>query len=168
MRLILFLFVVIASGAGAQDTVAFFGLHLKDTSDQTTQSSALTATGPEAEDLTRTVFLEDMLARRFAEEGYRLLDLAPVAEELERVTNPANCYGCDLRMAETLKADFILVGEINKISPALVSIGVQLRDGSTGEIVKGGTVSVRGSTDEIWARGMRQILNNRIFKEETQ
>lgn len=168
MRLILFLIAALASGAHAQESVAFFGLHLEDSSGQTTQSSALTTVGPDAEDLARAAFLEDMLTKRFAEEGYRFLDLTPVAKELERVTNPASCYGCDLRMAKTLNADFILVGEINKISPALVSIGVQLRDGTTGEIVKGGSVSVRGSTDEIWVRGMRQILNNRIFKETTQ
>lgn len=166
MRLILFLFLALAPAAYAQGDVAFFGLHLEDSSGQTTQASALAPSEPDAEDLARVEMLEAMLAERFTVEGYHLLDLAPVAEELERVSNPANCYGCDLRMAKTLDADFILVGEVNKVSPFLVSIAVQLRDGTSGEIMKGGSVTVRGSTDEIWARGMRQILKNRIFREE--
>jgi len=168
MRLILFLFLTLPFVAHAQGSVAFFGLHLEDSSSQTTQNALLGSSGPSAEDLARVDMLEGMLARRFAAEGYTLLDLAPVTEELERTSNPANCYGCDVRMAKTLNADFILVGEINKLSSALVSIAVQLRDGQTGNIVKGGSVSVRGSTDEIWARGMRQLLKNRLFREETQ
>ncbi|QFT92330.1 hypothetical protein FIU86_05715 [Roseovarius sp. THAF9] len=166
MRLILFLFLAFAPAAYAQGDVAFFGLHLEDSSDQTTQSSSLMAEGPDEADLARVKMLEGMLAERFEAEGYTLLDLAPVAEELERVSNPASCYGCDIRMAETLGAEFILVGEVNMVSPVLVSIAVQLKDAASGEIVKGGSVSVRGSTDEIWARGMRQILKNRIFREE--
>ncbi len=168
MRLILFLFLALASPAHAQGSVAFFGLHLEDSSNATTQSSALIASGPAEQDLARVKMLEDMLAERFAAEGYELLDLAPVADQLDRVSNPASCYGCDLRMAGTLGAEYVLVGEINMVSPVLVSIAVQLKDATSGEIVKGGSVSVRGATDEIWARGMRQILKNRLFREEDQ
>lgn len=166
MRLILFLFMAFAPAAYAQGEVAFFGLHLEDNSGQTTQSSSLMAEGPDDADLARVEMLEGMLAERFEVEGYTLMDLAPVADELERVSNPASCYGCDIRMANTLGAEFILVGEVNMVSPVLVSIAVQLKDAVNGEIVKGGSVSVRGSTDEIWARGMRQILRNRLFREE--
>ena len=170
MRLVLYLLALSAwpLTAQAQETIAFFGLHLEDSSRETTQASALNPTKPDDEDLARVTLLEAMLVTRFSEEGYEFLDLAPVAVDLDRVANPASCYGCDVRMAKSLGADFILVGEINKVSPALVSIAVQLRDGQTGQVVKGGSVSVRGSTDAIWQRGMKQILKNRIFRETKQ
>jgi len=168
MRLILSLLAVLAAPLSAQasETVAFLGLHLEDSSSQTTQAMSLYADGPSEEDLARVAMLEDQLAQAFIARGYTLLDLAPVADELERTTNPANRYGCDLRMAKKLDADFVLVGEVNKVSISLVSIGVQLRDAETGNVVKGGSVSMYGSDEATLTRGMRQILKNRIFKEE--
>src|SRR3712207_7252814 len=50
-------------------------------------------------------------SQRFEQEGFDLVDLAPVTEELDRTLNPANCNGCEVRMAERLGADYSLVGE---------------------------------------------------------
>ena len=122
----------------------------------------------DATELARLALIEDMAATWFENEGFTLLDLAPVAEDLDRVTNVANCYGCDVRMAKKLGADFILVGELNKISDALLSLNLQLRDGETGDLVKAGATSIRGNTDDTWKRGMRYILKNRIFREDTK
>ena len=145
--------------------MAFFGLYLNDTSSQTTLQSSLVPRDNLEADLLRKAQAEETIAERFRDEGFTLLDLAPVAKELERTKNPANCYGCDLRMAKKLGADFILVGEINKLSDALLSISLQLRDGETGAIVKGAAVDIRGNTDDTWRRGVRYILKNRFFRE---
>ena len=168
MRLILLLFLAWAPSVWAGGTVAFFGLNMTDSSSRTTAASALTPAEIDPADAARLALVEKMAAERFADEGFTLMDLAPIAADLERVTNPANCYGCDLRMAKTLGADFILVGEVNKVSDALIAINLQLRDGATGALVKAGATSIRGNTDEMWQRAMRYILKNRIFREETQ
>lgn len=168
MRLILLLFLATTPGAWADGTVAFFGLHMTDSSTQTTAASALLPNEIDPAERTRLQMIETMASERFEAEGFRLLDLAPVAKDLDRVTNPANCYGCDVRMAKVLNADFILVGELNKISNALLSLNLQLRDGETGAIVKAGATSIRGNTDDTWRRGMRYILKNRIFREDAK
>lgn len=168
MRLILIVFLSFASPALAERTVAFFGLYMNDTSSQSTVQSALIPAERSAEETARIAMIETMARTRFTEEGFTLLDITPVASDLDRIVNPANCYGCDQRMAEKLGAEFILVGEITKVSDALLAINLQLRDGATGALVKAGAVDIRGNTDDTWRRGMRSILNNRIFREENK
>jgi hypothetical protein len=141
---------------------------MTDSSSQTTAASALLPSEIDPAELARLEMIETMAAERFEAEGFDLMDLTPIADDLARVTNPANCYGCDVRMAKKLGADFILVGELNKISDALLSVNLQLRDGETGELVKAGATSIRGNTDDTWKRGMRYILKNRIFREEAK
>lgn len=166
MRLILLLFLGVAGPAWADGTVAFFGLHMLDSSQQSATGASPLPPELLPEDRARLQSTETAIAERFAEEGFTLLDLAPVADDLARVTNPANCYGCDTRMARKLGASFILVGEVRKVSNALIAMNLQLRDGTSGRLVKAGSVDIRGNTDEMWARGIRYILKNRIFRED--
>ncbi len=159
MKLILLLFLAAAAPLRADPTVAFFGLHLLDTSLQTAEL------GQDPAELERLRLIESMVVERFTAEGYDFADLAPVQAELDSVVNPAKCYGCDARMAQKLGVDFALVGEVQKVSNAILAINLQLRDAATGQTVKGGVVDIRGNTDETWQRGMRYILNNRIFRK---
>ena len=146
--------------AQAGETVAFFGITFLDSSLQTAEL------GQDPDEIARIAMLEEMVRDRFTEEGYELLDLAPVAEDLDRIVNPAKCYGCDTRMATDLGADFSLVGEVQKVSNLILAMNLQLRDAATGDLVRGGVVDIRSNTDESWQRGMRYILKNRIFREE--
>lgn len=160
MRLITLAFAsMIASAAAAQERVAFFGMTLLDASLQTATE------GHEAED-TRLRMIEAMVRDRFEAEGYILLDLAPVQQDLDRVVNPAKCYGCDTRMASKLGADYALVGEVQKVSNLILTMNLQMRDASTGEMVKGRVIDLRGNTDDTWTRAMRSILNNTFFRRE--
>ncbi|MBP0484713.1 DUF3280 domain-containing protein [Sagittula salina] len=165
MRLVLaFAFATLAApfAAGAEPlgTVAFFGLHLLDDSLQTTTQ------GQDPAELERLRRLEAMVRERFVEGGYTLVGLAPVQAELDRVVNPAKCYGCDTRMATKLGADYALVGEVQKISNLILTMNLQLRDAATGETVKGRVVDIRSNTDEAWTRGMRYILKTAFFNGE--
>lgn len=159
MRLIL-LALLAATGAQAQEKVAFFGLTLLDTSLQTTNSGTAPA------ELARIATLEAMVAERFAQEGYVLVDIEPARDQIERVANVAKCYGCDTRIATELGADYSLVGEVQKVSDLILAMNLQLRAADTGEMVKGGVVDIRGNTDDSWQRGMRYILKNRFFVVE--
>ncbi|BBU59369.1 hypothetical protein KU6B_56340 (plasmid) [Mameliella alba] len=160
MRLITLLFLLLGAGAAAaQEKVAFFGLTLLDSSLQTAE------TGDHGE-RARLAMLEQMVRQRFAEEGYELLDLDPVREDLDRIVNPAKCYGCDTRMATKLGADYALVGEVQKVSNLILSMNLQMRDAETGQMVKGRVVDFRGNTDQSWSRAMRYILKTAFFVEE--
>lgn len=160
--LVLALLMLCATPLAAQQTVAFLGLYLLDTSLQSEAKGQ-----HDAEDA-RLALLEQMVREKFAAEGYVLLDLAPIAEDLDRVVNPAKCYGCDLRMAQKLGADFVLVGEVQKVSNLILSLNLQMRETTGGEMVKGAVVDMRGNTDDTWMRAMRSILNNRFFRREVR
>lgn len=160
MRLACLLFLASAPCANAEGSVAFFGINLLDNSLQTSVA------GEDSAEAARVSMLERMVEERFVAEGYELLDLATVREELDGVANPAKCYGCDIRMAAGLGADYSLVGEVQKVSNLILAMNLQLRDVETGQMVKGGVVDIRGNTDESWERGMRYMLKNRIFVGE--
>ncbi|MBK5933310.1 uncharacterized protein DUF2380 [Rhodovulum imhoffii] len=160
MRVLVLLLAFLAAPALAGSKVAFFGMHMLDTSLQTAEL------GQNPEEVARVQMLHDMVEARFRSEGYLLVDLSPVAEELNRVKNPAKCYGCDTRMAARLGADYALVGEVQKVSNLILTLNLQMRETRTGTMVRGAVVDIRGNTDESWRRGMRYILDNRIFKEE--
>jgi hypothetical protein len=160
MRLITLLFLGFASAATAGEKVAFFGLTLLDESLQSQMQ------GEDSAQAARIAMLEEIVRDRFLAEGYELLDITPVQADLDRIVNPAKCYGCDTRMATDLGADFSLVGEVQKVSNLILAMNLQLRDAATGDLVRGGVVDIRSNTDESWQRGMRYILKNRIFREE--
>jgi hypothetical protein len=157
MRLLTLAFIAAAAAADAQEKVAFFGLTMIDGSLQTTEL------GQDPAEAARLETLERMVANRFAQEGYILVDIEPARAEIERVANIAKCYGCDTRIAAKLGADYALVGEVQKTSNLILALNLQLRSAETGEMVKGGVVDIRGNTDETWERGMRYILKNRFF-----
>ena len=160
MRLITLLFLGFASAATAGEKVAFFGLTMLDDSLQGAME------GEDPAQTARLAMLEKIVRDRFTAEGYELLDITPVQTDLDRIVNPAKCYGCDTRMATDLGADFSLVGEVQKVSNLIIAMNLQLRDAATGDLVRGGVVDIRSNTDESWQRGMRYILKNRIFREE--
>ncbi|TNC60387.1 DUF3280 domain-containing protein [Rubellimicrobium roseum] len=142
-------------------SVAFLGLHFIDTSTEGAYN------GVREDEVARLALLEDAVRARFVAEGFELVDLAPVAEELERTLNPASCNGCDLRMAERLGADYALVGEVQKVSNLILSMNLALREVGTERLVRMLAVDIRGNTDESWLRGGRYILDRHVFAEES-
>jgi hypothetical protein len=140
--------------------VAFLGMHFIDTSTEGAMN------GVREDETARLALLEAAVRERFEAEGFDLLDLAPVTEELERTLNPANCNDCEVRMAEQLGADYSLVGEVQKVSNLILSMNLALRETESGEFVRMLAVDIRGNTDDAWLRGGRYILNNHFFAED--
>ena len=66
-------------------------------------------------------------------------------------------------------ATVILTGRFGVIGAAygnlILSINLQIREVSTGRLVRAGTVSIRGNTDESWSRGLLFLLKRRIFND---
>jgi len=139
-------------------TVAFLGLTFIDTSTEGAYN------GSREDESARLQLVEAEIRERFAAEGFTLLDLAPIAEELDNTVNPANCYGCELRMAAKLDADYVLVGVVQKVSNLIISMNMVMRDVKTEAVVRGQSVDVRSNTDDSWLRGMRYIMKNTFFK----
>jgi hypothetical protein len=167
MRLILTLLVALwpALALAALDgpllaggKVAFLGITFIDTSTEGAYN------GIRADETARIPLLQDEVRARFMQEGFDVLSTEAIAVELANTVNPADCYGCDLRMAAKLGADYVLVGEVQKVSNLILSMNLVMRDVATGEMVRGQSVDIRSNTDETWLRGMRYILKNHFFK----
>ena len=139
--------------------VAFLGLTFIDTS---TEGAYF---GARADERARMDLLKNAVTTRFREEGFVLVDLAPVAQQLDRIVNPAECYGCEIRMAKKLSADYVLVGEVQKVSNLILAMNLVMRDVESARMVRGLSVDIRSNTDKSWLRGMNYILNNHFFEQ---
>lgn len=139
--------------------LAYFGLHFIDTSTEGAMN------GVRADETERTAMAAALLAEDLMARGYVLVALDPVRDELDRVSNPARCNGCDVRMAQALGADYALSGEVQKVSNLILNLNIVLRDARTGQNLRAGSVDIRGNTDESWQRGLRYLLKNIIFRE---
>ncbi|TYC50324.1 DUF2380 domain-containing protein [Rhodobacterales bacterium] len=164
MRSILILVVLVCCAAAARaddfgpgKTVAFLGMGFVDYSTEGAYD------GARADQTERLALLEKLVKERFEAEGLVLVDVAPVAEKLSEITNPSQCYGCDVRLAKELGADYALVGAVNKVSNLILSIQLILRDSETGEIVRARSVGIRSNTDVSWSKGMNYILKYAFF-----
>ncbi|WFU50109.1 DUF3280 domain-containing protein [Sinorhizobium terangae] len=138
--------------------VAFLGVTFIDLSTEGAYN------GVRADEAARLELLEGAARDRFAAEGFVILSSDPVAADLANTVNPANCNGCDVRMAARLGADYVLVGEVRKISNLILSISLVLRDVRSGEMLRGLAVDIRSNTNDSWLRGLRYILKNHFFK----
>lgn len=139
-------------------SVAFLGLGFIDSSTEGAYN------GARADETQRRAMLEDLIRTRFTDEGFELIPLDPVAGDLAATLNPADCAGCDVRFGARLGADYVLVGEVQKVSNLILSMNLVLRDTVTGQMIRGLSVDIRSNTDESWRRGMNYILKNHYFK----
>lgn len=138
--------------------IAFLGLGFIDSSTEGAYN------GVRADETLRREMLETLVRTRFADEGFALVPLDPVEKDLANTLNPADCAGCDVRFGARLGADYVLVGEIQKVSNLILSMNLVLRDTATGQMIRGQSVDIRSNTDESWQRGMNYILKNHYFK----
>lgn len=138
--------------------VAFLGITFIDTSTEGAYN------GVRADQTARIPLLENEVRARFVQEGFTILSNDPIAAELANTVNPADCYGCEVRMAAKLGADYVLVGEVQKVSNLILAMNLVMRDVRTAEMVRGMSVDIRSNTDETWLRGVRYILKNHFFK----
>ena len=139
-------------------TVAFFGVVLLDT------SAEAAFFGSEAE-LERIKLIEQYVRDYLIDEGLELVDTSSVHEEINRQANFADCNGCEVLAAQKLGVDYVLVGEVQKVSTLIQSMNLVLRDAETGVMVRGQSVDIRNNSDEAWTRGARYILKNNFFRE---
>ena len=168
-RLLALCLVLVAGAAWAGDLpaldrtqgVAFLGIVFLDTS---TEGDYF---GARPEEAARVGLLESEVRDRFAAEGFTLMDLAPIAEDIDRVASVADCYGCEVRMAEKLGAGYVVVGLVQKVSNLILAMNLVMREVPGGEMVRGQTVDIRANTDDSWLRGIRYILKNHYFREGT-
>lgn len=119
--------------------------------------------GKRADEQERLTRAGDQLRKELAESGkFQLLDISPVNAAAHQ-SNLQACGGCDVKLAQQLGAELELTGLVQKVSNVILNISVFLRDAHTGRLVAGGSVDMRGNTDESWSRATHYLVRERLL-----
>lgn len=105
------------------------------------------------------------LRAEFEARGYTLVDIAPVADKTAQYASLRECNGCELSLARELGADQVALAWVHKVSNLILDMTVRIGDVATGKLVRAGSVSIRGNTDESWSKGLRYLFANVLFRE---
>jgi hypothetical protein len=141
-----------AGEAAAPEKVAMFDFILVDTS--------LNPDSAEQENRLRMV--TERAREMLAQAGYRLVDTSSVPAATKQ--GLLGCNGCELELARKLGATEAALGWVQKVSRLILNINLQIRDVETGQLVKRGSVDIRGDTDESWRHGIDYLMRNRILR----
>ena len=76
------------------------------------------------------------------------------------------CNGCELDAAKKAGARYAAYGWIQKVSNLIINVNVVIEDAETGQQVKAGSADMRGNTDESWQRGLRYLMDERLFRTD--
>ena len=137
----------------AAESLALFPFELVNTSMEPTRS----------DETARLARLTAQADQRLAAAGYRLVDIAPAAAGITQAAPLRDCNGCELDLARQLGAQLAALGWVQKVSNLILNVNLQIRDVATGRLVKGGSVDIRGNTDESWERGIAYLIDRRIL-----
>ena len=122
--------------------------------------------GTSRAELDRLDRITEIVRERLGASGrYRVVDTAPAADEIARAGNLRTCNGCELDIAAGLGAEVVLIGWVQKVSNLILNINAVVRDVATGRPRAGGSVDIRGNTDESWTRGIAYLLEKEILAE---
>jgi hypothetical protein len=109
----------------------------------------------------RLAMLNTMLRERLGAIGrFRIIDIAPMRERIAHSPALYSCNGCDLEFGRILGAEVIAKASVQKVSNLILNINLVLKDVASGAILSGGSIDIRGNTDEFWQRGLDRLLRN--------
>lgn len=94
---------------------------------------------------------------------YELIDTASAAAGVKQLGEVRTCNGCQLGLAHKLGAKEVAYGWVQKVSTLILNINLIFEDATTGKIVRGGSVDIRGDTDQSWTRGLAFLLEDHVF-----
>ena len=129
---------------------------------------ALTNTSPAPstpEELARLRRLDQQL-KSGLRDRFQLIDVSPVQDRLAGVDSIRGCNGCELDLARELGAQQVAYGWVQKVSNLILNVNLVVEETSTGRTLRAESVDIRGNTDESWTRGLRYLLDERMFRGE--
>ena len=142
--------------ADAPPRIAVFDFEMVNT-------SMLPTTPEEQERLRR---LGEQLRTTLQQSGkYQVVDTAPVRAEVTDAGGILKCNGCEQDLARKLGATELAYGWVQKVSNLILNINVVIAQASDGKQLKGGSVDIRGNTDESWNRGLKFLLEEHVFND---
>lgn len=119
------------------------------------------------DDETRRLDLASSELRKLLGQSRQIAVIDPSPQrEVIAAKGPLNrCNGCSQDIAKDLGADLAVTGIVQKTSNLILSFAIEVRDVSSGRVIRGGQVDIRGNTDDTWLRGVRWVVKNRLLAE---
>ena len=154
MKLLLLLLCTATPAMAAAPSVAVFDFDLVNTSPAASTADEMAR----LHGLDRQ--LHDDLARRYA-----VVDIAPVRSRLANVASIRSCNGCELDLARQAGASLAAYGWVQKVSNLILNINLVIEDAASGRVIKADSVDIRGNTDDSWRRGLKYLLEERLFRD---
>jgi hypothetical protein len=152
--------VLYAPAYAAAAKTAVFDLELLDMSQEGASN------GPRADETQRLALASAELRRLLAaSDQIATLDTAPEAKAIHDRAPLFKCNGCVLELARSLGADLAVSGFVEKTSNLIVSFAVTMIDVKSGKQIRSAQVDIRGNNDEMWLRGVRWMVKNRLLAE---
>ncbi len=96
---------------------------------------------------------------------YRQVDLAPIHDRLATAGPLNRCDGCWLGMARDAGAELAVITIVHKMSTLISSMHVWIVDVANRSVIRHGSVSLRGDTDEAWRRAADYLVRNVLLNE---
>jgi hypothetical protein len=119
------------------------------------------------EEAARLKNIDAALTRALADSGqYQPVDLAPIASDISAVRDIHDCNGCEMDLAKKAGAKYAVVAWAQKVSNLILNINIRIEDADTGQVVKAGSVDIRGNTDESWSRGLKYLLKEYVLRAQ--
>lgn len=99
-----------------------------------------------------------------ADGRYEIVDIAPLAEEIEKASPLHECNGCAVEITQKLGAQFAITGIVRKASATLLTLSIYVIDtqADPDKSVRSMSVTITGNTDNAWLRGVRWLVKNRL------
>lgn len=121
-----------------------------------------------AEHTRRLVAVHDYIASALAaRELYEAADNAVVRAKIDSILAHQylrSCNGCEFALARDAGAEFVMLGQFNKISTLIGSMDVLIKDVKAENAVYHQTFGFRGDTDEAWMRAAKFFVES--FREK--
>ena len=128
---------------------------------------ALTNTSPAPstpEELARLHRLDQQLKAGLSDH-FQVVDVSPVRDRLSGVDSIRGCNGCEIDLARQLGAQQVAYGWVQKVSNLILNINLVIEEVPSGKQIAGGSVDIRGNTDESWDRGLKYMLEEHVFPQ---
>ncbi len=118
-----------------------------------------------ADERARLAALDTQLVSALQKSGlYQVIDVGKQAAALRATTlNIRACNGCELPVATQQNAGLAAYGWVQKVSNLILNINLVIEDVKTGKQIAGGSVDIRGNTDESWNRGLKFLLEEHVL-----
>jgi hypothetical protein len=122
---------------------------------------------PSPAEQARLKSINEELARILSADGvHELVDVAPIAQEIEAAAPFVDCNGCEIDLAKKLNAEVLYTGLVDKASDTLLNMRIMEYDVASGQLKRAGNAVIQGNTDEAWLRGVRWLMKNKLPARE--